>query len=507
MTHLVEAQLKRFQLDPEAFDLAKQIYRQIQVKTAPGSGHELGAGVIGVPAISAYLACVQYDCADFVQPCAWVTKPSFSLNSSDVDYNTAVSASCVRPGAFKKMLGIVQDLVEIKPLKSRTEEYNGDVVTYEGLMQTFRLRHYQSVLLRWFESAEAALLGSGELRGSDLKVVKNATLLRCVVFAWVCEVSKVCPYVYKSQGIGLDSSFLAGSQKSQRIGPETVKLKFELPSDAFDDLMTAMTAACSHIKTQIRQDRQALLKNHTPTSSANPTPSKPHRDNSVSRSVSKSPTKSALKRKLSALGGAEQNTPSKRVAFMKSVPEVDEGGSSEGETMETPSKQRVRLFADEVAAAVTPMAKLRPEGPTTTVKSRSRSRSQVSASPRALEKLPEDDENPMQVDPPSVIPITTPASAIPRTPRRNRTAPSTPKRTPGSRTRGESTPRRNGQDGTEDEVALPPRYRPVFLDHRQWYARDPRIENEIAMGEELRRMFMEKFGQSIIDKYRPTAVT
>jgi hypothetical protein len=35
MAHLVEAQLKRFQLDPEAFDLAKQIYRQIQVKTAP----------------------------------------------------------------------------------------------------------------------------------------------------------------------------------------------------------------------------------------------------------------------------------------------------------------------------------------------------------------------------------------------------------------------------------------------------------------------------------------
>ena len=60
MAHLVEAQLKRFQLDPEAFDLAKQIYRQIQVKTAPGSGHELGAGVIGVPAIAAYLACVQY---------------------------------------------------------------------------------------------------------------------------------------------------------------------------------------------------------------------------------------------------------------------------------------------------------------------------------------------------------------------------------------------------------------------------------------------------------------
>ena len=60
MAHLIEAQLKRFQLDPETFDLAKQIHRQIQVKTGPGSGHELGVGVIGIPAIAAYLACVQY---------------------------------------------------------------------------------------------------------------------------------------------------------------------------------------------------------------------------------------------------------------------------------------------------------------------------------------------------------------------------------------------------------------------------------------------------------------
>ena len=193
MAHLVEAQLKRFQLDPDAFDLAKQIHRQIQVKTAPGSGHELGAGIIGVPAIAAYLACVQYVCTDLIHLFLCVIQPHFSLNSSDVDYNTAATASCIRPGVFKKTLGIVKDLVEIEPLKSPDEEFDGDVVTYAELMQAFRLRHYQSVLLGWFESAEAALLASGELRGSDLKAVKNVTLLRCVVFAWVCEVSKVRP--------------------------------------------------------------------------------------------------------------------------------------------------------------------------------------------------------------------------------------------------------------------------------------------------------------------------
>jgi len=191
MAHLVDAQLRRFQLDPEAFDLAKQIYRQIHAKTAPGSGHELGAGVIGVPAIAAYLACVQYVRASRMHSRGQMVESYCSLNSSDVDYKTAASASCVRPVMFKKILGIVQDLVEIEPLESSTEECDGDAVTYVELMQVFKLRHYQSVLLGWFESAEAALLGSGELRGSDLKAVKNVTLLRCAVFAWVCEASKV----------------------------------------------------------------------------------------------------------------------------------------------------------------------------------------------------------------------------------------------------------------------------------------------------------------------------
>jgi len=300
----------------------------------------------------------------------------------------------------------------------------------------------------------------------------------------------------------LELKFCVSPLKSQHVESEAVRLKFELPSGTFDDLTRAMTAACSHIKAQIRRDRQALLRNRTPTS-ANPTPSKPHHDNSsLPRSVSKSPSKSALKRKLSTLDGVEQNTPSKRVAFMRSVPEVDEGESSEDEAMETPSKQRIRLFADEVTATVTPMAKLQSEkGPTP---ARTRSQPRASSSRQTLDQLPDDDENPMQVDSPSLIPITTPAAIVPTTPRRSRTMPSTPKRTPGSRTRGKSTPRRGGRDDAEGELALPPRYRPVFLDHRQWYARDPRIEEEVAMGEELRRVFMEKFGQSVIDKYRPT---
>jgi hypothetical protein len=133
------------------------------------------------------------------------------------------------------------------------------------------------------------------------------------------------------------------------------------------------------------------------------------------------------------------------------------------------------------------MAKLRPEENPTTVRTRYRSR--PSLSQRTLDQLPHDGENPIQVGSPSVIPVIAPVTAVPTTPHQNRTAPSTPKRMPRSWTRGKSTPRRNGEGDAEDGLAVLPR--------------DSRIE-EIGMGWELRRSFMEKFRQSTIDTYIPT---
>jgi len=73
--------------------------------------------------------------------------------------------------------------MKLEPLKARTEESDGDTRTHVETVQVFRFRHFQLVLLGWFENAEAVLLGNGELRGPDVKAVENATLLRCVVFA------------------------------------------------------------------------------------------------------------------------------------------------------------------------------------------------------------------------------------------------------------------------------------------------------------------------------------
>ena len=75
------------------------------------------------------------------------------------------------------------------------------------------------------------------------------------------------------------------------------------------------------------------------------------------------------------------------------------------------------------------MAKPRAEEDPTTARIQYRSR--PSLSQRAPDQLPDDDENPMQVDSPSVIPITTLVATVLTTPRRDRPAPSTPKQIQG----------------------------------------------------------------------------
>jgi hypothetical protein len=54
---------------------------------------------------------------------------------------------------------------------------------------------------------EAALLDSVELRGSDLKAVKNVTLLRCVVCGLVCKAPRVCSPAGVSRRLCLNSDF------------------------------------------------------------------------------------------------------------------------------------------------------------------------------------------------------------------------------------------------------------------------------------------------------------
>jgi hypothetical protein len=187
------------------------------------------------------------------------------------------------------------------------------------------------------------------------------------------------------------------------------RVKCEPPNETFDDLMRLVTAARPHIKTQIRQDRQALSKNHTPTSSANVAPSKPRHDNSP---VSKSPSKSALKPYASETHSVHEACASKSMkeCLLKTRP--------------------WRQTSSEYGCSLTSRGgygKPRPEeGPTTT---RARSRSRASTPQQPLDQLPDDDESPMQTGTPLVVPVVALATTVSKTPRWNRTAPSTPKRT------------------------------------------------------------------------------
>lgn len=51
--------LKNFDLEPDTLQLAKSLLNTAQLRTGPGSGHELDLGTAALPAICAYLACVR----------------------------------------------------------------------------------------------------------------------------------------------------------------------------------------------------------------------------------------------------------------------------------------------------------------------------------------------------------------------------------------------------------------------------------------------------------------
>jgi len=60
------------------------------------------------------------------------------------------------------------------------------------------------------------------------------------------------------------------------------------------------------------------------------------------------------------------------------------------------------------------------------------------------------------------------------------------------------------EEEEEDELLPPRRFRPVFLDHKQWYGRDPRLDRMWRRGEIHKRGVMELY-EHPLEQYRAVA--
>jgi hypothetical protein len=56
------------------------------------------------------------------------------------------------------------------------------------------------------------------------------------------------------------------------------------------------------------------------------------------------------------------------------------------------------------------------------------------------------------------------------------------------------------EDDTFNNLPRQVRFRPVYLDHKQWFNRDPKIDREIKKAEEMRARLTQAYGASVIEK-------
>ncbi|KZT12080.1 uncharacterized protein LAESUDRAFT_808977 [Laetiporus sulphureus 93-53] len=449
MSHPQQAQLKKLCAKGETLAKAQVLLHAASMRTGPGTGYALRDGRGCLPAICAYIA-------------------SEELGNADVSEKVAQTASCLAPKDFKAALNAVR--AALASQTSNNVEESSAPLTYEDLIVEKGLGR-KAFMAGCMRDVEKALVASRMLP-KELQLPCDVT--RIVVFGWTCE------RLLNIRGV-----------RRAKLMQE-----FEIPRRDYEDIVDMLESSCQAIAQDINRRVAELVdtvKALRQASSATP---------SGTTSPTKSPTKPSL-REAAASGTlaspTKASTQKRKVAFARLDVEMDEL-----DLLDTPSKrQKMTTYASrsKIARDLASPASDRIPAPAfrPTIFPNARASSSrdtlgllggsvSSAGARQEREQPAsenvDDERDQseaaedysQVAPFPLIPAST---ADPRTPKRRRRDPQTIE-TPRSGTRGRTV--RAPSPIPEPALhARSRRFRPVFLDQVQWFARDPKIEREWKM--------------------------
>ncbi|KDQ25704.1 hypothetical protein PLEOSDRAFT_1106608 [Pleurotus ostreatus PC15] len=377
--------------------------------------------------------------------CAYIA--STRLNNGDVTKQDAQLASCLQPSDFEKALGIIESAIGApRPLKNTR---NSTGITYESLFRVYSISE-SPTMLRIMHKVEQIVI--------KYAPDTSRRVIICTIFFWTCKVLKISSFTIQS------AEFLE---------------KNEIDYDSYAYIINILKTRCRDLKADLEDEWAAMQRLQASSSGS---PAKPTQ-------VSLSPTKS----------------PSKKKA-LRELPSRDT------------KKHEVALFpAAETVAPSTPTspAKRRKLDPPV--------RSETAAEPSASD---------VPVDPPtpstrSITIRRQPAIAPPpattsqdvatiSTPRRQRSSVSV---SPSKKSRGKEPEvdvvDTSAMDVDEDaessspsddgDVLVSRRFRPVFLDHKQWYRRDPRMARIWRTAEAHKEAMTKLYGHPF-EEYRPQAV-
>ncbi|KAL6303482.1 hypothetical protein BKA93DRAFT_854015 [Sparassis latifolia] len=365
--------------------------------------------------------------------CAYIA--SLELGNGDVSEKVAQTASCVTVKQFKTAVQTVRAALAAAAAPSQELE---TALSYDSLMRKYhvgRKRFVHDCLC----DVEKALVASRELP-PDLHPPCDAVTV--AVFYWTCAV-----------------------MKRKNIQPEVVLRERGLVRDDYDEIIDILRTSCQDVALKV-DAKVAELRKEVPTPTAGPSASTSSATATPNVSPTKSPTKSALKTRPLDASPTKTPTHKRKVAFHDLATDEDQS------VLETPTKKRRTSPA-------------KPRGPFPD--------SATSSSRAMLNPLQTSEEDLDRSQQPAFPLVATAdfSGQGPSTPRRR--APQTPTSARRASSNGLETPTsvsRMGRQAPRLEILDEPprpRFRPVYLDHRQWVSRDPRIEREWRLVEEFRR--------------------
>ncbi len=316
---------------------------------------------------------------------------------------------------------------------------------YQNLIEEYELTPIAQLVTSWVRRTESVLV-MREVFNVDRKEVK------CAVFFWVCSFLKVCECVYLQAALLLSWC----GQDDVVIEKEAFLSQFAIDAKTFEPIVKKLIKTAGSLAQQIKAERNSydpskkLMPFSTPHASPRKSPSKTPLRVAPSNSPTKldpSPTKTIAKSLFAPSTPSTRKSPSKPLR----VPPTNDK-RKEDNPLESPTKKR-KLQSPQPAE----------------VPSQSPAKKRKVQTP--LAKVDED-ENPFQ-------------SPSKKSSSRLHTPFPQPQFSP---------PPDDLFSEEEPELAPQRRFRPVFLDAKQWASRDPRLESIARKADNAKRRIIEAHG-------------
>ncbi|KAL0953403.1 hypothetical protein HGRIS_004642 [Hohenbuehelia grisea] len=452
-----ERQLTSLCSNPETLSKARAILRLAQLKTIPGSGHELGALATGLPAICALLASqrclVQNIHLLHVEADPWL----HSLNYNDVKRPAAQASACLGAKDFTKALSIVQAALDEQQTHRQSRTRSSQ--SFQNLFQQYGIPS-SPAMIRQISDAEETLIRD-HLPKEDTENLKGD--LKLCLFYWTCRTLKVANF----------------------ISVEDFQTFHEIPETTYKTIVSVLQRDFVSIKTPLRQAFKKAQSSSTKAARAPVSPTK-HVSAATSTAPVRSPLKSSMKPKIRELpsGDALKKNSSLSTAphgVQTQNPQSSSGSPAKRRKVDPPSEPK---STDALPPAL--------------IKSANKSIEPIEVSERHHASVSHPKKRRV-VDEPME------AEAVPHVSR-------SPSRYQQRQSSSHDSMDVDAVVGTDEEEApveahsqallTSRRIRPVFLDHKQWYRRDPRL-NRIWKEAVSHREEMVKLYDHPFEQYRP----